>query len=263
VKRSGGTATTRTLLAGVCAAVLAAALAGCSAAGGTAGTGAGTTAAGGSPSPSAAPGRYQVLPEPCGSVEQNTLKALLPVSDDYTGQATLTYDTDRSVGCDWSGKTKGSGATRDLSIDIERAVSYDPAVGDEDQAQQEYDEKAAAAGLPSAAASLSASALPSASTPPTTPSPTGESPSSSASASTAPKGPQVLSGLGDSAYLDDVLTTKDSGVQRDVTIVFRKSNVLVTVVFSEWSTDDVAPPGSQELRDGARKVADQVAGQFN
>jgi hypothetical protein len=59
-----------------------------------------------------------------------------------------------------------------------------------------------------------------------------------------------------------VLKTQDSGVHRDITIVFRKSNVLVTVEYSEWSTDNSVDPGSQELQDGARKVAGEVADQF-
>jgi hypothetical protein len=200
-----------------------------------------------------------VLPEPCGSIGQSTLKALLPESSDYAGQAALTYDTDRRVGCKWSGTTNGG--TRNLSIDIERAVSYDPTVSDEDQARQQYDKKAVAAGLPASSASPSASSSASASASPSA------SPSASASASasasdSAALAPRVLSGLGNSAFLNDVLTTKDSGLHRDVTIVFRKANVLVTLVISQWSTNNSVTPGSQELQDGARKAASEIAGQF-
>jgi hypothetical protein len=243
----------------------AAALTGCSGGSGTNSAAADAKEAGSSASPSVTPGKYRILPEPCGSVGESTLKALLPVSDDYGGQATLTYDTDRRVGCKWSGKTDGGG--RNLSIDIERTVSYDPAVSDEDQAREDYDDKAVAAGLPMASTSASASTSPSTSASPSSSASASASPSASASESasasasdSAPVGPRVLSDLGNSAFLDDVLAT--SGLHRDVTVVFRKANVLVTVVFSEWSTDNSVTPGSQELQDGARKVAGEISGQF-
>jgi hypothetical protein len=263
VQRSGGS-TARGLLAAACSAVLAvAALAGCSGGSGTNNAGADSKQAGSTASVSAAPpGKYRVLPEPCGSVGQNTLKALLPESSDYAGQATLTFDTDRRVGCNWSGKTDRG--TRNLSIDIERAVSYDPTVSDEDEARQQYDKEAVAAGVPasSPSASSSATASPTASASASASLSAAATASTSASDSAAPA-PRVLSGLGNSAFLNDVLTTKDSGVHRDVTVVFRKANVLVTLVFSQWSTDNSVTPGSQELQDGARKAAGEIAGQFS
>jgi hypothetical protein len=236
-----------------------AALAGCSGGSGTNNAGADSKQAGSTASVSAAPpGKYRVLPEPCGSVGQNTLKALLPESSDYAGQATLTFDTDRRVGCSWSGKTDRG--TRNLSIDIERAVSYDPTVSDEDEARQQYDKEAVTAGLPASSPSASSSATASASASASLSAAATASTSASDSAALAPR---VLSGLGNSAFLNDVLTTKDSGVHRDVTVVFRKANVLVTLVFSQWSTDNSVTPGSQELQDGARKAAGEIAGQFS
>jgi hypothetical protein len=229
-----------------------AALTACSSSSGSAAGTADGKAATGSASPSVAPGKYRVLPEPCGAVNMNTLKSLVPGAKDYAGTAELTYDTDRRVGCGWTGTT--SDGNRYLHVDFLRVVSYDNAVSDESQAATDYDEKALAAGIETA---TSASATPSDSASAST------TPSASASASdSASVAPRTLSGLGNSAYIDDVLKTQDSGVHRDITIVFRKSNVLVTVEYSEWSTDNSVNPGSQELQDGARKVAGEVADQF-
>ena len=94
------------------AVLLAALLAGCT--GGSSDDGAtddskpgdsGTTA------PAAQPGRYRTLPEACAAVDHGTLDSLLPgikqISDEeqrdtaYEGTPTLTYDTDRRVGCRW------------------------------------------------------------------------------------------------------------------------------------------------------------------
>lgn len=246
------------------------ALTGCTASGSTDGSQLnGKSAAGANTVTSAPPGKYQVLPEPCGTVSQNTLKALLPGAADYNGEAALTYDTDRRVGCKWSGKD--SQGTRSLNIDLERVVSYDPSVSDESQAEQDYTTKAIAAGVPvqttaspsptgsgspSTSGSASASGTASASA-------SASSSSASASDSASPPGSRTLTHLGDDAYLDDALTTRGSGVHRDITIVFREANVLVTVTFVQWSTDKSGIPDSTELQDDAQRIAGEIAHQFD
>jgi hypothetical protein len=232
-----------------------AALTACSSSTGSATGTADGKAATGSASASAAPGKYRVLPEPCDAVNVSTLKSLVPAAKDYSGTAELTYDTDRRVGCGWTGKT--SDGNRYLHVDFLRVVSYDNTVSDESQAVTDYDEKALAAGIETA---TSASATPSDSASASTSA--SSTPSASASDSASALAPRTLSGLGNSAYLDDVLKTQDSGVHRDITIVFRKSNVLVTVEYSQWSTDNSVVPAPQELQDGARKVAGELADQF-
>ncbi|MBK3607126.1 DUF3558 domain-containing protein, partial [Streptomyces sp. MBT54] len=67
----------------------------------------------------------------------------------FRGSAAVTYDTDRKVGCSW--KSDAPSATRSLSIDFERVVSYDPAVSDDDRADTVYAKKEKAAGLSSSA----------------------------------------------------------------------------------------------------------------
>lgn len=270
--------------AGACLLGLAA-LAGCSSGGATSGVVAGgTPAAGSSTVTSAVPGKYQALPQPCGSVDRGTLTSLLPGAD-YAGKAALTYDTDRRVGCTWSTTSDGGqGGSRYLTIDLERVVSYDPAVSDDAQAERDYQAKATAAGIPSASASAAASsaagqvpaaasASGAASRPPETASSAAasrtERPSGSASGSADTAGPEAtpgsrtLAGLGDDAFLDDELITRDSGVHRDITLVVRKANVLITVQLSQWSGNRTAVPASAVLQQGAWTVAQEIAQQFD
>ncbi|UQA94598.1 hypothetical protein [Streptomyces halobius] len=288
----------------VAAVALAVGLTGCTAGSGADGDAAdakGGNAA--SSSAAAQPGRYQTLPEACGLPAPGTVRGMLPgdgaqpsgaeAEKIYAGQADVTYDTDRRVGCHWKRET--TAGTRHLSLDIQRVVSYDSAVSDDDKAQEIYANKELAAKIPSdgssSSASSSASSSPSASkgketgkdgddkdgdngkgegddapesdgAMPGDPSGTsdGASAGASAGASTAPR---VLDDLGDAAFLNDRLITTDSGVHRDITVVFRTSNVIVTITYDQWSTDKRMLPGSQELQDKARSLASELAERFS
>ncbi|TQE33769.1 DUF3558 domain-containing protein [Streptomyces ipomoeae] len=245
----------------------------------------------------AQPGRYDTLPEPCGSVDHNTLDSLLPgikqLTDEatreqaYEGEATLTYDTDRKVGCRW--KAESTSATDYLLIDFERVVSYDDTVSGDSKAQEVYGGKVAAADLPEPSPTESAteeeeeqeqdgtegaeetSASPSESASPSgseSESDSGDvadasgtaSGSASASATPASLLPRTLDDLGDEAFLDDALGT--SG-QRTVTVVFRTSNVIVTVEYEEQPATTTDVPDSEEMQDRARNLAEQLAGAFD
>lgn len=280
--------------------VLAAALAGLTACtgGSSADDEAGDAKSGGtaSSSPAAEPGRYQTLPEACGLPARGTLRGMLPGGDQqlsraeakkiYDGQPDITYDTDRRVGCRWTRET--TAGTRHLSLDIQRVVSYDAAVSDDDKAQGIYDSKELAAQIPPGDNGSPSPATPSPSATKgkskgegTTTnsstgnatgkgkapsgSPSGESdpsadpstdPSADLSDSTAPR---VLDDLGDAAFLNDKLVTADSGVHRDVTVVFRTSNVIVTLTYDQWSTDKTMLPDSQELQDKARSLVSELS----
>ncbi|MGW1146176.1 DUF3558 domain-containing protein [Streptomyces sp. NPDC002454] len=235
----------------------------------------------GATAPAAEPGRHRTLPEPCGAVDRDTLDSLLPGVKEqpdeeqrekaYQGTATATYDTDRRVGCRW--KAESVDATHHLLVDLERVVSYDGEVSDEDRAQEVYAAKEAEADLPAPTASAS------------------EEPSGSASASTAPAGsaspdatgstapsegasgsgdpsegadsvedllPRVLDDLGDSAFLDDALTSSGSAQHREVTVVFRTSNVVVTIGYEAQPTLSGAQPDSKEMQDSARTLASRL-----
>ncbi|WP_238783561.1 hypothetical protein [Streptomyces monomycini] len=98
-------------------------------------------------------------------------------------------------------------------------------------------------------------------------SPPASSPSSPpASPSDAPGSdiaPRILDGLADAAFLNDKLITADSGVHRDVTIVFRSSNVIVTLSYDQWSADKTTLPDSRDLQEKAQALAQELADRFN
>ncbi|MFF3333425.1 DUF3558 domain-containing protein [Streptomyces sp. NPDC002888] len=275
------------------AALLAALLAGCTGSSDDGGTtddsnpgDAGTATA------AAQPGKYTSLPEPCGAVRRGTLDAMLPgikqVADPdqrekaYAGEATLTYNTDRKVGCNW--KVQGAQATDHLLVDFERVVSYDNAVSDDNQAEQLFATKETAADLPEPTASESTGTVGAAGStggedtaaPSADPSASPSSPSSSASTSPSSSStsspsasdtatpidlqPRVLSDLGDEAFLDDELSSSGSTAkQRTVTVAFRTSNVIVTIEYMEQPTTVGIVPDSEEMQDRARKLASQLA----
>ncbi|WP_405693797.1 DUF3558 domain-containing protein [Streptomyces sp. NBC_01185] len=233
----------------------------------------------GSPTVTAAPpGKYRTLPESCRAVPRSTLKDLLPGAAElpeeqqekvYEGTATVTYDTDRKVGCRW--KSDAPDAARNLSIDFERVVSYDPSVSDDDRARDVYAKKQEAADLP-APGGATPSETPDGSgsaSPDSTPSgsPTGTSsatPSADPSDSTIGPGedlrPRLLDELGDAAFLDDALTRAGSAAQhRTVSVVFRTSNVIVTVEYTEQPARMTEVPDSKELQEKAQALARKLA----
>jgi hypothetical protein len=266
--------------------LLAAVLAGC-----TGGSGVGSSAPDskggdtGTTAPVAQPGKYRTLPEACGAADHDTLDALLPgiqeTTDEtqqekaYAGEATLTYDTDRRDGCDW--KVASAAATDHLFVDFERVVSYDNTVSDEGKAEELYAVRQTAADLPEPAASASGDATPSPSRSTVGPADAGNgaagddasgapsSPSSpSASQPPADLQPRALDDLGDEAFLDDKLSTGSSTAQqRTVTVVFRTSNVIVTIEYSEQPTASANTPDSKEMQDRAQKLAQELASRLN
>jgi hypothetical protein len=239
----------------------------------------------------AQPGKYRTLPEPCSAVGHDTLDSLLPgikqITDEdqrdkaYAGEATLTYDTDRKVGCRW--KVDSTDATDHLLVDFERVVSYDNSVSDDSEAQELFGTKQTAADLPEPtssgsgsgdSASSSAGSTPSTSSTPTSASSadpsisasssSASSPSSSSSASSSASSsnlqPRTLTDLGDEAFLDDALSgSASTAQQRTVTVVFRTSNVIVTIQYEEQPATVGTVPDSKEMQDRARKLAAQLA----
>ncbi len=285
---------------------------------GGSGTETGDATAAAEPAP---PGRFRTLPEPCGAVSRDTLEQMLPgaaakaearaeeggegdgdedtvgTPSPFDGEAALTYDTDRRVGCTWQSTT--SLGSRRLTVDFERIVSYDPEVGDDEQAHELYAERAAEAevgpgagqdetgtgtdGGGAEALAGSSSENPS--------DEEGQKPSQSASeaasdgasdgpspddgkadggaelASPSPKPslpPRTLEEIGDEAFIDDRLRTAADGrgSHRDIALVFRTSNVLVTVEYSQSIADARRTPDSAELQEYAQNVARQLAEQF-
>lgn len=227
----------------------------------------------------AQPGKYRSLPEPCGAIDHDGLDSLLPgikqITDPsqrdkaYQGQATLTYDTNRKVGCGW--KVESADATDRLSVDFERVVSYDNSVSDADQAKTLYQDKETAADLPEQSSGSATTQSPAGTPTPTASDSGGASPSdspsapasgASGSAAGAPPDdlqPRVLTDLGDQGYLDDRLKPSGSTAgQRTVTVVFRTSNVVVTIQYEEQPTATGTVPESKEMQDRALELASQL-----
>ncbi|KFG02558.1 hypothetical protein IQ62_01405 [Streptomyces scabiei] len=237
----------------------------------------------------AQPGRYDTLPEPCGSIDHDTLDTLLPGirqlpgaaqrEQAYEGEATQTYDTDAKAGCRW--KVESADATHYVFVDFERVVSWTNAVSDDSKAQEVYGGKVEAADLPEPTPTDSEEESEGTDEESDEPAQTGEStaepsanPSASASRSASPSGssspsasgtpasllPRTLDGLGDEAFLDDALGTSR---QRTVTVVFRTSNVIVTVEYEEQPATTTVVPDSEELQDRARNLAERLADAFD
>ncbi|SFC28115.1 hypothetical protein [Streptomyces aidingensis] len=105
------------------------------------------TARGAAASP-AASGRHSGLPEPCGAVEEDRLRELLPEAgpEELTGEPALTFDTGRQAACSW--RSPGESGTRELSVEFVRVVSYDPEISDDDQAALDFARSAAERDIP-------------------------------------------------------------------------------------------------------------------
>ncbi|MEU6936009.1 DUF3558 domain-containing protein [Streptomyces rubiginosohelvolus] len=277
-------------------ALLAALVVGCSA--GADGNANGADSKAGSPTVTPAPpGKYLTLPAPCRAVPRSTLKDLLPGAAElpgdqqdkvFRGSAAVTYDTDRKVGCSW--KSDAPSATRSLSVDFERVVSYDPAVSDDDRADTVYAKKEKAAGLSSstppgppdekdkkgeesetsegsgkaedpADADTDADATGSAE-----PSPSESSGGSTDGTPGSSSNPEealpsrILDNLGDAAFLQDLPKQAGSPAQHHtVSVVFRTSNVVVTVRYAEQPALITQVPDGRELQEKAQALARKLA----
>ncbi|WP_338697601.1 DUF3558 domain-containing protein [Streptomyces sp. Q6] len=220
----------------------------------------------------AQPGKYRTLPEPCSQPGKATLDEMLPgiaeVPDEeqrekaYEGVATTTFDTGRRVGCRWKDDSAKDGTHR-LTLDFERVVSYGTTVSDDAEAQEVFASKQVAADLPAPVSSSPAEdPTDEASDEPSqegSDEPSQEAGTASPSASELQ--PRVLDDLGDEAFVDDVLSGTASG-KRTVTVVFRTSNVLVTVEYEAQSAVVGETPDSEEMQDTARELARKLVGQF-
>lgn len=212
----------------------------------------------------------------------------------YEGVPAVTYDTDRHVGCRW--KVESSDATHHLLVDFERVVSYDTAVSDDTRATEVYSKKAQKADLPEpsdiGSSDTDSSGTPSADGDGDGDGESGAAPSDDAGASTdqdesdkggaddsaddgassgsptdaaTPPGlePRILDDLGDEAFLDDALATSASATRhRTTTVVFRTSNVIVTIEYDEQPGRRTDIPDSKEMQDKARELAGKLADRF-
>ncbi|MFE5558724.1 DUF3558 domain-containing protein [Streptomyces sp. NPDC056544] len=260
----------------------------------TSGSGGGSTndsKAGGNAAAPAQPGKYRSLPAPCrAATDSKKLKGMLPAGDSltpeqrdqmYAGVADASYDGDRHVGCRWTGQSPEE--TRLLSVGFERVVSYDrTTTSDDDKAKQVYVRRLTDAKLPfpGPTASPTPAAPPPAAPNPAAPTPSAPAPGTPASgtpASGAPASPaaspsapvelgsRVLEGPGSEAFLEDKLSPAGASAaqSRTVRIVFRTSNVIVTIEYSVQPALPGTVPPSTETQDKARQLAQALAERFN
>ncbi|MFC9296479.1 DUF3558 domain-containing protein [Streptomyces sp. NPDC057011] len=244
--------------------------------------------AGGSQAAPAQPGKYRSLPAPCkAGVDSRRLKAMLPAADTltpeqrdqlYAGVADASYDGDRHVGCRWTAQTPEE--TRLLSVAFERVVSYDRATtSDDDKARQVYVRRLTDAKLPypgpvttptpgQAPGQVPGQGQSPSAPPPAAPTPA--APAGSPTPSGSPSAPQelgsrVLDGLGNEAFLEDKLSPAGATAAqaRTVRIVFRTSNVIVTLEYSVQPTLPGTVPPSAETQDKARQLAQALVERLN
>lgn len=206
----------------------------------------------------------------------------------YEGEASVTYDTDRRAGCAW--ESMATLGNRHLSVDFERVVSYDPEVSDDRQTEFLYGDRADKAGVdadapveesengdtgsggddgtdPDSGTGTDGETAPDDAADGGTDTPGDESgdPASPSAAEDEALPSRNLDGIGEAAFIDDKLVNGGSGraTHRDVTLVFRTENVLVTVEYTLSVTDDRRTPDSAELQEHAQNLARQLAGKFN
>nr|WP_202539386.1 DUF3558 domain-containing protein [Streptomyces sp. SID8379] len=212
----------------------------------------------------------------------------------YEGTATTTFDTGRRVGCRWKDDAS-DGTVHRLTLDFERVVSYGTAASDDSEAQKVFASEVTKADLPeptttaqapepgSSADSGDSGDSGDSATSSTSPNASKSSPSSGKkgdSASTSGSGtasdpasptsseasadlqPRLLDGLGDEAFLDDALTGPVASRSRTVTVVFRTSNVVVTVEYETQPTGIAGVPDSKEMQDRAQELAQKLVGKF-
>ena len=67
-----------------------------------------------------------------------------------------------------------------------------------------------------------------------------------------------LTDVGNAAFINDVVAPHSKQPRRDVTLVFRTANVLVTVSYAESAPSGSLPLSSADLQKGAQEVADQI-----
>ncbi|MFF9146058.1 DUF3558 domain-containing protein [Streptomyces sp. NPDC014861] len=233
----------------------------------------------------------ELLPGTAAMTDAERAKAL-------RGTPAVTYDTDRRVGCTWNADAE-NGAHRlvldvERVVSYDPTVS-DAARAQEVYTRKQLaagivvpETPTATPTSPSSSASTSTSApaSPSASADPATPATpttgaaatgagTGTAPASPtgapATGPTSPTGtpsapattglePRTLGGLGEIAFVDDKLGKPGgNGQQRVVSVVFRTSNVVVTVEYRQRTTGVAPAPDSKELQDRAQNLARLLA----
>ncbi|MCP3822116.1 DUF3558 domain-containing protein [Streptomyces sp. A3M-1-3] len=179
------------------------------------------------PSPTVEKAAFDKLPDPCKSVTQKTVNALVPEAKDKSGTKSKSNDIDSRGSCSWNGLEddglKGS-QYRWLSVSLMRYDS-DQALGSGNKrAEEQYAKQLAAANAAQGAKGLKTAAV---------------------------------SGVGDQAT--SVTYTMRKNVDfRNQTIVVRTQNVVLTLDYNGTSYEGGKVPVTAEMLKDAQKAAKEV-----
>jgi hypothetical protein len=188
----------------------------------------GSAPAGKSPKPSAAPVKYKTLPDACKTLSKNTVKDLTPKSDNAGGKRIGTGEANDSGSCLWSGLNKFD--YRQLTVSLKRFDS-DTSRGPGDKLAGSY--------LAQQVADI-------------------KSDKDNKSPRESPVG-----GVGDQATSIDYEVKKNKKKSedfREVRLVIRDANAVVTVDYAGAGFEDGKTPSAADLKKKAQKAGgDAVA----
>ncbi|WNI34170.1 DUF3558 domain-containing protein [Streptomyces sp. ITFR-6] len=221
----------------------------------------------------------------------------------FDGSPAVTYDTDRRVGCRWKTEAPDGAhslfvdfervvsydpsvsdddrarevyAKKEAAADLPSALPGSSTDSDTPDASGSPSTTATASGKPGKGGGKDGGKAAGKSSYPDaggkTGPDTGESPDTGDSADTGGSGdggaenlqPRVLDSLGDSAFLDDLLTRAGSTAQhRTVSVVFRTSNVIVTIQYTAQPSLSTEIPDSKELQEKAQALGRKLVDSFS
>lgn len=179
-----------------------------------------------SAAPSLPPAKYTKIPSACTTLGKATIKDLVPETKDASGDAGKSSDTNARASCNWNGLDGFQ--YRWLEVSLQRADSV-PGVGSgQAQAQASYSKLKTAATAPDGLKK-------------------GERPSV-----------RALAGLGDESQLVSSAVEQEGNDYRDVSIVIRKDNVVVSVSYNGTGFEGSKTPSAKDLEGRATKAAKEV-----
>ncbi|GAB2574005.1 hypothetical protein GCM10027168_03790 [Streptomyces capparidis] len=176
-------------------------------------------------SPSPEPARFTKLPDPCEALSADTVEDLVPEVKDASGDAAKTSDRNARGGCSWNGLDGFQ--YRWLDVAYQRSDTSPGAGSAEDRAEKAYQKLKAASAAPDGLAK-------------------GEDPAIR------------QANLGDESQLVSAEVTKDGEGYRDVTVVVRTSNVVLTVSYDGAGFEGEEEPSAKKMEDGALRAAKEA-----
>lgn len=183
-----------------------------------------------SATPSLAPARFTGLPQPCKVLEKGTVKKLVPKAKDPSGKPAKSTDLDARASCSWNGLNGFQ--YRWLEISFQRADSVQGIGSAETQAKSAYTQLKAAAAVPEGLKKGKRAAI------------------------------RVVPGLGDEAQLVSAEVKKDGEAYRDVSVIARADNVVVSISYDAAGFETAKLPKAKVIEEGAATAAKKAMSQL-